>query len=93
MQDIWLEKYRPKTLNDVKGNKEIIEQFKTIVEDGVIPNMILSVKPTYVGTARVREDDQRALHRQADPRRALQQGHLGAERVGRKVEAPFDPEA
>lgn len=43
MQDIWLEKYRPKTLNDVKGNREIIEQFKSIVEDGVIPNMILSV--------------------------------------------------
>lgn len=43
MQDIWLEKYRPKTLADVKGNKEIVEQFKSIVEDGVIPNMILSV--------------------------------------------------
>lgn len=44
MQDIWLEKYRPKDLADVKGNREIIDQFKTIVQDGVVPNMILSVR-------------------------------------------------
>lgn len=44
MQDIWLEKYRPKDLADVKGNRDIVEQFKTIVQDGVVPNMILSVK-------------------------------------------------
>lgn len=56
MQDIWLEKYRPKSLNDVKGNKEIIEQFKSIVEDGVIPNMILSVKWNDLGTSRMRQN-------------------------------------
>lgn len=45
MQDIWLEKYRPKTLDQVKGNKEILSQFKCIIEDGSIPNMILTGPP------------------------------------------------
>jgi DNA polymerase III gamma/tau subunit len=43
MQDIWLEKYRPKTLDDIKGNRDILEQFKNVVADGSIPNMILTV--------------------------------------------------
>ena len=44
MQQIWLEKYRPKTLDNVLGNREIIKQFEKIIEEKSIPNMILSVK-------------------------------------------------
>lgn len=43
MQDVWLEKYRPKTLDDVKGNEMIVATFKTLVIEGCIPNLILSV--------------------------------------------------
>lgn len=43
MQEIWLEKYRPKTLKELLGNSELVDQFKAIVEEGTVPNMILSV--------------------------------------------------
>lgn len=38
----WVEKYRPKKLNEIVGNKETIERLKIIVESGNLPNMILS---------------------------------------------------
>lgn len=44
-QEIWLEKYRPKLLNDVVGNDDIVEQFREIVRDGQIPNLILVGPP------------------------------------------------
>lgn len=44
MQTIWLEKYRPSNLDNVLGNPDIVDQFKQIVKDGSIPNMILSVR-------------------------------------------------
>ena len=49
MHDIWLEKYRPKILEDIKGNHEILGQFKLIVEDGSVPNLILTVIYIYQG--------------------------------------------
>ena len=41
--EIWLEKYRPKTLDEVQGNVESINQLKLIAIEGNIPNMILVV--------------------------------------------------
>lgn len=41
---IWLEKYRPQTLDEVQGNEEAINTLKTISVEGNIPNMILVVK-------------------------------------------------
>jgi replication factor C subunit 2/4 len=38
----WTEKYRPKTLNEIVGNDDIIERFKYIIESDYIPNLILS---------------------------------------------------
>lgn len=40
---IWLEKYRPQTLDEVQGNEEAIYTLKTIATEGNIPNMILVV--------------------------------------------------
>lgn len=40
---IWLEKYRPVTLDEVQGNEESINTLKTISHEGNIPNMILVV--------------------------------------------------
>lgn len=45
MNEIWLEKYRPKTLDEVTGNHEAILQLKRIAEEGNVPNMILTGPP------------------------------------------------
>ena len=46
MTDIlWLEKYRPKTLDEVVGNKKIINKLKILEADSNIPHMILSGPP------------------------------------------------
>lgn len=39
----WVEKYRPDTLEDVVGNTVAIEQLKSIVKFGNMPNLILVV--------------------------------------------------
>ena len=44
--EIWLEKYRPKTLDEVQGNVETINQLKYIAAEGNVPNMILVVCQT-----------------------------------------------
>lgn len=41
----WLEKYRPKKLDDVVGNSEAIDRFKYFEEHGNLPNFILSGPP------------------------------------------------
>lgn len=41
----WVEKYRPKTLDDVVGNPECVERLKVIARDGNMPHMILSGAP------------------------------------------------
>lgn len=43
MADIlpWVDKYRPKLLDDVVGNEQIVGHFKKIVNNGNIPHMLL----------------------------------------------------
>ncbi len=45
MNEIWLEKYRPRVLNEVFGNEDQINILKKCVADGNVPNMILSGPP------------------------------------------------
>jgi len=42
MQDIWIEKYRPKTLNDVAGQQAIIERLKAYVKTKSVPHLIFA---------------------------------------------------
>ncbi|KAK4190683.1 P-loop containing nucleoside triphosphate hydrolase protein [Podospora australis] len=41
----WVEKYRPKFLDDVVGNTETIERLKIIARDGNMPHVIISGMP------------------------------------------------
>ena len=41
----WVEKYRPRRLDDVVGNEETIERLKLIAKDGNMPHMIISGLP------------------------------------------------
>lgn len=41
----WVEKYRPKKLDDIVGNEETVERLKLIALDGNMPHMILSGLP------------------------------------------------
>ena len=41
----WIEKYRPNNLNDVIGNENIMEQFKSIAKKGNMPHMLLVGPP------------------------------------------------
>ena len=43
----FVEKYRPSTLEDVVGNTVAIEQLKSIVKFGNMPNLILVVSKSY----------------------------------------------
>lgn len=45
---IWLEKYRPKKLDEVHGNADIIDKLKAIANMGNVPNIIL-VGPPGIG--------------------------------------------
>jgi replication factor C subunit 2/4 len=38
----WLEKYRPRKLDQVVGNEEIVSRLKVIAKQGNVPHMILS---------------------------------------------------
>jgi len=42
MQDIWTEKYRPKRLNEVVGQGEIVKRLKAIVETRNIPHFLFA---------------------------------------------------
>ena len=42
MEDIWIEKYRPKTLNDVVGQNEIIERLKAYAKNKSVPHLIFA---------------------------------------------------
>ena len=42
MYDIWIEKYRPKILNDVVGQEDIIERLKAYVKSRNVPHLIFS---------------------------------------------------
>jgi replication factor C small subunit len=47
----WTEKYRPKTLDDVIGQKLVVERLKSFVERGNFPNMIFAGSPGVGKTA------------------------------------------
>ena len=38
-----MEKYRPKYVREIVGNKEAVERLQVISEEGNMPNIILSV--------------------------------------------------
>ena len=42
--EIWLEKYRPSTLEDVQGNIEALNHIREFAKKGNIPNIILAVQ-------------------------------------------------
>jgi DNA polymerase III delta prime subunit len=42
---LWVEKYRPRTIDDCVLTKELKDTFKSIISSGKIPNMILSGSP------------------------------------------------
>jgi len=42
MNDVWIEKYRPKTLNDVIGQKEIVSRLKSYAKSKNIPHLIFA---------------------------------------------------
>lgn len=41
----FVEKYRPRTLDDVVGNEETVSRLRSIAVDGNLPNLILSGPP------------------------------------------------
>ncbi|QKY20814.1 AAA family ATPase [Halolamina sp. CBA1230] len=41
-REIWIEKYRPQTLDDIHGHEETIERIKSYVEGGELPHMLYS---------------------------------------------------
>lgn len=42
MQDIWIEKYRPKILDDVVGQDEIVERLKAYVKTKSVPHLMFA---------------------------------------------------
>lgn len=46
----WVEKYRPRNLDDVVGNEDTLVRLRAIAEDGNMPNLILCGPP---GTGKV----------------------------------------
>eukprot|EP01066_Platyproteum_vivax_P008885 Platyproteum_vivax@DN3844_c0_g1_i1.p1 len=43
--EIWVEKYRPKLLEDVVGNEGTLERLQAIAQDGNLPNIIIAGPP------------------------------------------------
>ena len=43
--EVWLEKYRPQTLDDVVGNQTSVDRLRLTLKEGTIPNLILSGPP------------------------------------------------
>lgn len=41
----WIEKYRPRTLDDVVGNEEAVSRLRAIAQSGNLPNLILAGPP------------------------------------------------
>lgn len=41
----WVEKFRPRTLDDVLGNSETVERLRAIAKEGNVPNLILCGPP------------------------------------------------
>ena len=78
----YVERYRPKTLEEVVGNTVAIEQLKSIVRFGNMPNLILVVSIsqehhfesqlncffTYIGPTRHRKNVECFVHGELDAR-------------------------
>lgn len=45
MQDVWVEKYRPRTLADVVGQEETVERLKAYVAAGSVPHLMFAGPP------------------------------------------------
>ncbi len=45
MTIIWTEKYRPKTFGDIKGQKDIVEKVKALVEQKNLPHLLFTGPP------------------------------------------------
>lgn len=45
LDSIWIEKYRPETLNDVVGNEEVLRRLIIIAKEGNIPHLMLAGPP------------------------------------------------
>jgi len=41
----WVEKFRPRSLDDVLGNEDTVQRLRAIAKDGNMPNLILSGPP------------------------------------------------
>jgi replication factor C small subunit len=50
-ENVWTEKYRPKTLDSIQGQEQIIKFLKSFVKQGNIPNMLFSGPPGVGKTA------------------------------------------
>ncbi|MHC1566214.1 MAG: replication factor C small subunit [Candidatus Syntropharchaeia archaeon] len=50
-KEIWTEKYRPRKLDEVVGQDEVIERLKSYVEQGTIPHLLFSGPPGVGKTA------------------------------------------
>ncbi len=45
MKDVWVEKYRPRTLADVVGQEEAVERLRAYVTNGSIPHLMFAGPP------------------------------------------------
>jgi replication factor C small subunit len=43
--DLWVEKYEPKTLNEIIGQEKLVNAFKAYIARGFVPNMTLGGEP------------------------------------------------
>src|SRR5437867_11142166 len=42
MKEIWVEKYRPKTLDEVVGQDEIVERLQSYAKEGNLPHLLFA---------------------------------------------------
>jgi replication factor C small subunit len=45
MEEVWIEKYRPKSLSDVVGQTEIVERFRAYVSSKSMPHLLFAGRP------------------------------------------------
>ena len=45
MKEVWLEKYRPRSLDDVVGQEDIVERLKAYVKSGSLPHLMFAGPP------------------------------------------------
>ena len=55
----WVEKYRPRNLDDVVGNEDTLVRLRAIAEDGNMPNLILCGPP---GTGKVSDGSSHCIY-------------------------------